>query len=135
MLLKFVFKRLTLTLDKLTYELNFPFSEFETTNIKKKSKKVLELVKPKEIKDLEEVSAKTEQFAYTKSLEPQNIIKKQEVKPENLTSVQSDWGEFAEKEQKLVINYSELLEHRTEILARKDIIHQIWLTMKVGGNY
>lgn len=64
--------------------------------------------------------------------EPQNIIKKQEIRPENLTSVQSGWRELAEKEQKIVINYSELLEHRTEILARKDIIHQIWLTMKAG---
>lgn len=92
LLLKFVFKRLTLTLDKLTYELNFPFSEFETTNIKKKSKKVLELVKPKETKDLEGISAKTEQFAYTKSLEPQIVHKNQEVTSENATSVQSGWG-------------------------------------------
>lgn len=64
--------------------------------------------------------------------EPQNIIKKQEVRPQNLTSVHCGWRELAEKEQKIVINYSELLEHRTEILARKDIIHQIWLTMKAG---
>lgn len=27
--------------------------------------------------------------------EPQNILKKQEVRPQNLTSVQRGWGEFA----------------------------------------
>lgn len=64
--------------------------------------------------------------------EPQNILKKQEVRSKNLTSTYLGWRELAEKEQKIVINYSELLEHRTEILARKDIIHQIWLTMKAG---
>lgn len=60
------------------------------------------------------------------------MIKKQGLKLKFKPLAHDGWRELAEKEQKLVINYSELLEHRTEILARKDIIHQIWLMMKVG---
>ncbi len=91
-MLRFVFKRLILTEGKLTYELNFPFSEFETTNLKQKGKDALELVKPLEIKGFQEIESKNIGNDNTLALEPQNIIKKQEVGPQNLTSVQSGWG-------------------------------------------
>lgn len=35
-------------------------------------------------------------------------------------------------EQKLHLNYALFLAHREEILARKDITHQLWLMMKAG---
>lgn len=91
LLLKFVFKGLTLTLGKLTYELNFPFSEFEAINIKKKSNPTLEIVNPKENKAFEDFTAKSEQIAYTESLETQISDKKQRVTLKNETRVQSGW--------------------------------------------
>lgn len=33
-------------------------------------------------------------------------------------------------EQKLHLNYDLFLAHREEILARKDLTHQLWLMMK-----
>lgn len=92
LLLKFVFKGLTLTLGKLTYELNFPFSEFEAINIKKKSHSTLEIVNPKENKAFEDFTAKSEQIAYMESLETQISDKKQRVTLKNETRVQSGWG-------------------------------------------
>lgn len=35
-------------------------------------------------------------------------------------------------EQKSLLNYDLFLAHREEILARKDLTHQLWLMMKAG---
>lgn len=44
--------------------------------------------------------------------EPQNIIKKQEVGPQNLTSVQSGWG--------FITNFELLKTHRNAVVSCKD---------------
>ncbi len=75
-LLHFVFKHLWLTEGKLTYELNFPFSEFETTNLKQKGKDALELVKPLEIKGLQGIESKNIGNDNILALELKNIVKK-----------------------------------------------------------
>lgn len=58
-LLKFVFKELWLTEGKLTYELNFPFSEFETTHLKKIKTNLAKLTNPLDIKGLCGISNQT----------------------------------------------------------------------------
>jgi len=59
-------------------------------------------------------------------------IKKQRVRPENLTRVLiGEQNEF-DVEQKSHLNYDLFLAHREEILARKDLTHQLWLMMKAG---
>lgn len=75
-LLKFVFKRLLLTEGKLTYELNFPFSEFETTDLKRPEQNSVKLVKPLEIKGLRKVSNQTAKNDNTNLLELQIPDKK-----------------------------------------------------------
>jgi len=119
-LLRFVFKRLTLTEGKLTYELNFPFSEFETTNLKKKSKEALELVKPLEIKGFQGICNKNIGNDNASALEPQNILKKQEVRHENLTSVQSGWRDGSESERKSAQIYSIFVSQHDKILAMNE---------------
>ncbi len=92
MLIRLVFKHLVLTETNLSYELNFPFELFETTKTRKDRLNATELVKAKQNKALEQIDSKNEQIANNNSHEPQNILKKQEVKSENLTSVQSGWS-------------------------------------------
>lgn len=87
-----VFKHLVLTETNLSYELNFPFELFETTKTKKDRLNATELVKSKQNKALEQIDSKNEQIANNNSHELQIYQKKQEVKPENLTSIQSGWG-------------------------------------------
>lgn len=86
-LLKFVFKRLLLTEGKLTYELNFPFSEFETTDLKRPEQNSIKLVKSLEIKGLCKVSNQTAENDNTNLLELQIPDKKQRVRLKNLTRV------------------------------------------------
>ena len=86
-LLRFVFRTLTLTEGKLTYELNFPFELFEGTNIIKRGQSVLELVKAKQNKALCGFESKNVGNDNTSSLELQFSDKKQEVRPQNLTAV------------------------------------------------
>lgn len=86
-LLKFVFKNLWLTEGKLTYELNFPFSEFETTKFKRTNQNPLELIKPLTLKDSETLLNTIAENDNTDLLELQISDKKQRVRPENLTRV------------------------------------------------
>lgn len=60
------------------------------------------------------------------------MIKKQGLKLKFKPLAHDGWHKFIKKEQKIVIDYSKFLEHREEILARKDITHQLWLMMKIG---
>lgn len=86
-LLKFVFKKLWLTEGKLTYELNFPFSEFETTNLKRTKPNLVELTNPLEIKGLCGISNQTAGNNNQNLVELYISDKKQRVRPENLTRV------------------------------------------------
>lgn len=86
-LLKFVFKKLWLTEGKLTYELNFPFSEFETTNLKRTKPNLVELTNPLEIKGLCGISNQTAENNNQNLVELYISDKKQRVRPENLTRV------------------------------------------------
>ena len=84
-----------LTETDLSYELNFPFELFETGKTKKCRLSATELVKAKKNKALKQIESRNEQIANNNLTELNFIDKKQEVRPENLTSVQSGWGEFA----------------------------------------
>ena len=86
-MLKFVFKSITLTEGKLTYELNFPFELFEATNIKRIEKTALELVKGLENKGIEAKCNKKEYMAKSTPLEPQIPLKNQGVRLKNPTPV------------------------------------------------
>ena len=86
-LLKFVFKSITLTEGKLTYELNFPFELFEATNIKRIEKTASELVKGLENKGIEAKCNKKEEIAQNASSEPQILLKNQGVRLKNPTPV------------------------------------------------
>lgn len=86
-LLKFVFKKLWLTEGKLTYELNFPFSEFETTNLKRTKSNLVELTNPLEIKGLCGISNQMAGNDNQNLVELHISDKKQRVKPKNLTRV------------------------------------------------
>lgn len=90
-LLRFVFKNLWLTEGKLTYALNFPFNEFETIRFKKNGSTALEQSEAKQDNALRGFDSKIVGNDNTQSLEHQNADKKQEVRPQNLTSVQSGW--------------------------------------------
>lgn len=65
---------------------------FETTKPRKGRLNATELVKHKQNKALEQIDSKNEQIANNNSHELQISHKKQEVRPKNLTSVQSGWG-------------------------------------------
>ena len=86
-LLKFVFKSITLTEGKLTYELNFPFELFEATNIKRIKKTASERVKGLENKGIEAKCNKKEESAQNASSEPQILLKNQGVRLKNPTPV------------------------------------------------
>lgn len=86
-LLKFVFKNLWLTEGKLTYALNFPFSEFETTNLKRTKPNLVELTNPLEIKGLCGISNQTAGNDNQNLVELHISDKKQRVRPKNLTRV------------------------------------------------
>lgn len=86
-LLKFVFKELWLTEGKLTYELNFPFSEFETTHLKKIKTNLVKLTNPLDIKGLCRISNQTAENDNQNSVELHISDKKQRVRPKNLTRV------------------------------------------------
>ena len=60
-----------------------------------------------------------------RSFEPQNIIKKQEVRPQNLTSVQCGWKTGDETEQKSAQIYYMFINHRSEILSMKEQVQLI----------
>lgn len=85
-----------LTETDLSYELNFPFELFETGKTKKCRLNATELVKAKKNKALKQIESRNAQIA-NNNLTELNFIdkKKQEVRRENLTSVQSGWNEFA----------------------------------------
>ena len=86
-LLKFVFKELLLTEGKLTYELNFPFSEFETMHLKKIKTNLAKLTNPLDIKGLCGISNQTAENDNQNSVELHISDKKQRVRPKNLTRV------------------------------------------------
>ena len=69
LLLKFVFESLTLTEGVLSYKLKFPFNEFVNSNI---------------------LMAQA-----AKAYEPQILLKNQEVRSQNLTSILSGWSKLA----------------------------------------
>lgn len=86
-LLKFVFKELWLTEGKLTYKLNFPFSEFETTHLKKIKTNLAKPTNPLDIKGLCGISNQTAENDNQNSVELHISDKKQRVRPKNLTRV------------------------------------------------
>ena len=86
-MLKFVFKSITLTEGKLTYELNFPFELFEATNIKRIEKTALEHVKGLDKNGTATKNNKKEHMAKSTPLEPQISIKNQVVRLKNPTPV------------------------------------------------
>lgn len=88
LLLKFVFKEMILTEGELTYELNFPFSEFEKAYFYEKRNKFLQGSQNKENQDLED--NKTDENA--KSFGPKIAFKNQRVALKNATLLQSGWG-------------------------------------------
>jgi len=57
--------------------------------------------------------------------EPQNILKKQEVRPQNLTSVQCGWQDSGEQERKSAQIYCALVNNREKILAMKEQVQMI----------
>lgn len=88
LLLKFVFKEMILTEGELTYELNFPFSEFEKAYFYEKRNKFLQGSQNEENQDLED--NKTDENA--KSFGPKIAFKNQRVASKNATLLQSGWG-------------------------------------------
>ena len=86
-LLKFVFKELWLTEGKLTYELNFPFSEFETTHLKKIKTSLVKVANSLDIKGLCGISNQTAENDNPNLVELHIPDKKQRVRPKNLTRV------------------------------------------------
>lgn len=88
LLLKFVFKEMILTEGELTYELNFPFSEFEKAYFYEKRSKFLQGSQNEENQDLED--NKTDKNA--KSFGPKIAFKNQRVASKNATLLQSGWG-------------------------------------------
>lgn len=54
--------------------------------------------------------------------EPQNILKKQEVRPKNLTSIYLGWKKEQYLKQNLIINYELFLRHREETLIMKECL-------------
>ncbi len=119
-LLRFVFKNLWLTEGKLTYALNFPFNEFETIKFKKIGQTALEHTETKQNKALRGFDSKIVGNDNTQSLEHQNADKKQEVRPQNLTSVQSGWRDDGESERKSAPIYSIFVSQHDKILAMKE---------------
>ena len=85
LLLKFVFKEMILTEGELTYELNFPFSEFEKAYFYEKRSKFLQGSQHEENQGLED--NKTDENA--KSFGPKIAFKNQRVASKNATLLQS----------------------------------------------
>lgn len=83
-MLKFVFKEMILTEGELTYELNFPFSEFEKAYFYEKRSKFLQGSQNEENQDLED--NKTDKNA--KSFGPKIAFKNQRVASKNATLLQ-----------------------------------------------
>ena len=87
LLLKFVFKEMILTEGELTYELNFPFSEFEKAYFYEKRNKFLQGSQNEENQGFED--NKTDENA--KSFGPKIAFKNQRVASKNATLLQSGW--------------------------------------------
>ena len=87
LLLKFVFKEMILTEGELTYELNFPFSEFEKAYFYEKRSRFLQGSQHEENQGLED--NKTDENA--KSFGPKITFKNQRVASKNATLLQSGW--------------------------------------------
>lgn len=85
LLLKFVFKEMILTEGELTYELNFPFSEFEKAYFYEKRSRFLQGSQNEENQGLED--NKTDENA--KSFGPKIAFKNQRVASKNATLLQS----------------------------------------------
>ena len=85
LLLKFVFKEMILTEGELTYELNFPFNEFEKAYFYEKGSKFLQGSQNEENQGLED--NKTDENA--KSFGPKIAFKNQRVASKNATLLQS----------------------------------------------
>lgn len=102
LLLKFVFKEMILTEGELTYELNFPFSEFEKAYFYEKRNKFLQGSKNEENQGLED--NKTDENA--KSFGPKIAFKNQRVASKNATLLQSGWGGWIRQPQSLFAIYT-----------------------------
>lgn len=88
LLLKFVFKEMILTEGELTYELNFPFSEFEKAYFYEKRSQFFQGSQDEENQGFED--NKTDENA--KSFGPKIALKNQRVALKNATLLQSGWG-------------------------------------------
>ena len=121
LLLKFVFKEMILTEGELTYELNFPFSEFEKAYFYEKRSKFLQGSQHEENQDLEE-NKKDEK---AKSFVPKIAFKNQRVASKNATLLQSGWRDDGEIQRKSDQIYNILVSHYSEIMAMREQVQLI----------
>ena len=94
LLLHFIFKKLVLKEGNIGYELNPPFCYMESSVSSDRSNngQNSESCEPEETQGFEGNFSPILSLTKNAFCEPQNIIKKQEVRPQNLTSVQCGWG-------------------------------------------
>ena len=102
LLLKFVFKEMILTEGELTYELNFPFSEFEKAYFYEKRSQFFQGSQDEENQGFED--NKTDENA--KSFGPKIALKNQRVALKNATLLQSGWGGWIRQPQSLFAIYT-----------------------------
>ena len=119
LLLHFIFKKLVLKEGNIGYELNPPFCYMESSVFSDRSNngQNSKSCEPEETQGFEGNFSPNLSLTKNALCEPQNILKKQEVRPQNLTSVQSgcpDWTIFELQTLRI------LREHRVEVLAVKE---------------
>ena len=127
MLLRLVFKHLVLTETNLSYELNFPFELFEIRKTKKDSLNATELTKAKENKAFEQIDSKNEQVADSNSTELNFIDKKQEVRLQNLTSVQSGWAGWIRTNE---CRYQKPVPYH--LATAQYVVFEVWIYFKTS---
>lgn len=105
LLLHFIFKKLVLKEGNIGYELNPPFCYMESSVSSDRSNngQNSKSCEPEETQGFEGNFSPNLSLTKNTLCEPQNILKKQEVRPQNLTSVQCGWSEFAVFEQIIFI--------------------------------
>lgn len=121
LLLHFIFKKLVLKEGNIGYELNPPFCYMDSSASSDRSNNG-QNGQSCELKETQGFEGNFgTNFAPSKNdlCEPQKMLKKQEVRPKNLTSVQSGCPRCTIFEQQTLRN---LREHRAEVLAIKEVL-------------
>ena len=118
-LLKFVFERLEMHEGRIGYKLNSPFDMIESSinSSGSNSGGAFELPQSKENQGLQKIDSGKTQICNFETFEPKNIYKKQEVRPQNLTSDQT--GCFVRSQFEL-IDITPFLEKRAEIISLRE---------------